>query len=97
MESIAISSENAAVAVGSHSQGIRRGNILAVESQVGADSKSGIIREGIHEQLRQAMANPRAVLEEAGSSLADVVLLHVYLTEEGHFREMNLSSSRVFV
>ena len=35
------------------------------------------------------MTNLQAVLEEAGSSLADVVMLHIYLTEEGHFREMN--------
>jgi 2-iminobutanoate/2-iminopropanoate deaminase len=89
MESIAISSERIATAVGPHSQGIRRGNIIAVGGQIGADPKSGILCEGIHEQLRQAMTNLQAVLEEAGSSLADVVMLHIYLTEEGHFREMN--------
>jgi 2-iminobutanoate/2-iminopropanoate deaminase len=89
MESIAIASEYATAAVGPHSQGVRRGNILAVGGQVGADPKSGILCEGVHDQLRQAMTNLQAVLTEAGASFADVVLLHVYLTEEGHFREMN--------
>ena len=89
MESIAISGESIPPAVGPHSQGVRRGNILAVGGQVGADPKSGILCEGIHEQVRQAMTNLQAVLEEAGSSFGDVVALHVYLTEEGHFREMN--------
>ncbi len=89
MESIAISGEGVPAAVGPHSQGVRRGNILAVAGQVGADPKSGILCEGIHEQFRQAMTNVRTILEEAGSSFADVVMLHVYLTEEGHFREMN--------
>jgi 2-iminobutanoate/2-iminopropanoate deaminase len=89
MESTVISSENIPAAVGPHSQGIRRGNILAVGGQVGADPKSGILCEGIHEQARQAMTNVRAILEEAGASFADVIMLHVYLTEEGHFREMN--------
>jgi enamine deaminase RidA (YjgF/YER057c/UK114 family) len=35
------------------------------------------------------MTNIQEILKEAGSSFADVVLPHVYLTEEGHFREMN--------
>lgn len=31
----------------------------------------------------------QAILEEAGASFADVVMSHVFLTEEGHFRVMN--------
>ncbi len=89
MESIVISSEKALPPVGPHSQAIRRGNILAVGGQVGTDPHSGILCDGIHEQLRQAMTNVKELLKEAGSSFADVVMLHVYLTEHGHFREMN--------
>ena len=63
--------------------------ILAVGGQVGTDPHSGILCDGVHEQLRQAMTNVKELLEEAGSSFADVVMLHVYLTEHGHFREMN--------
>jgi reactive intermediate/imine deaminase len=89
MESIVISSERAVPPVGPHSQAIRRGNILAIGGQVGTDPYSGILCEGIHEQLRQAMTNMQELLKSAGSSFADVILLHVYLTEQGHFREMN--------
>jgi 2-iminobutanoate/2-iminopropanoate deaminase len=89
MESMAISGVRALPPVGPHSQAIRRGNILAIGGQVGTDPHSGIICEGIHEQLRQAMTNIQELLKEADSSFADVVMLHVYLTEEGHFREMN--------
>jgi reactive intermediate/imine deaminase len=89
MESTVISSERALPPVGPHSQAVRRGNILAIGGQVGTDPYSGILCEGIHEQLRQTMTNIQELLKEAGSSFADVILLHVYLTEEGHFREMN--------
>jgi 2-iminobutanoate/2-iminopropanoate deaminase len=89
MESMVIASENAPRAVGPFSQGVRRGNILAVGGQVGSDPKSGILCEGAHEQIRQALTNVQAVLEEGGASFADVVMLHVFLTEEGHFRVMN--------
>jgi 2-iminobutanoate/2-iminopropanoate deaminase len=89
MESVVISSESALPPVGPHSQAIRRGNILAIGGQMGTDPRSGILCDGIHEQLRQAMTNVQQLLKETGSSFADVVMLHVYLTEEGHFREMN--------
>ncbi|HEV7449957.1 MAG TPA: Rid family hydrolase [Pseudonocardiaceae bacterium] len=89
MESIVISSEGAVSPVGPHSQAVRRGNILAIGGQVGVDPYSGILCEGIHEQLRQAMTNIQELLKSADSSFADVILLHVYLTEQGHFREMN--------
>ncbi len=89
MESMAISIEKAVRPVGPHSQAIRRGNILAIGGQVGTDPHSGILCDGIDEQLRQAMANIQELLKEAGCSFADVVMLHVYLTEESHFRKMN--------
>ncbi|HEX8934218.1 MAG TPA: Rid family hydrolase [Pseudonocardiaceae bacterium] len=89
MESIVISTEKALSPVGPHSQALRRGNILAIGGQVGTDPHSGILCDGIHEQLRQAMTNIQELLKEASASFGDVILLHVYLTEEGHFREMN--------
>jgi reactive intermediate/imine deaminase len=89
MESIVIASEKTLPPVGPHSQAMRRGNILAIGGQVGTDPRSGIVCDGIHEQLRQAMTNIQELLKEADASFADVILLHVYLTEEGHFREMN--------
>jgi reactive intermediate/imine deaminase len=89
MESVVISGEKILPPVGPHSQAVRRGNILAIGGQVGTDPHSGILCEGIHEQLRQALTNVQELLKEAGASFADVVMLHVYLTEEGHFREMN--------
>jgi 2-iminobutanoate/2-iminopropanoate deaminase len=89
MESIVIASEKTLPPVGPHSQAMRRGNILAIGGQVGTVPRSGIVCDGIHEQLRQAMTNIQELLKEADVSFADVILLHVYLTEEGHFREMN--------
>ena len=35
------------------------------------------------------MTNVQEILKEGSSSFADVVILHVYLTDHGHFREMN--------
>jgi 2-iminobutanoate/2-iminopropanoate deaminase len=89
MESVVIASEKALPTVGPHSQAVRRGNILAIGGQVGTDPYSGILCDGLHAQLRQAMTNVQELLKEAGASFADVVMMHVFLTEESHFREMN--------
>ena len=89
VNSTVISIEGAVAAVGPQSPAIRRGNILAIGGQVGADPRSGILCDGIHEQLRQAMTNVQDLLKQAGASFSDVIMLHVYLTEEGHFREMD--------
>ena len=89
MNSAVISIEGAVATVGPQSPAIRRGNILAIGGQVGADPRWGILCDGIHEQLRQAMTNVQDLLKQSGASFADVVMLHVYLTEEGHFREMD--------
>src|SRR2546423_4768888 len=82
--STAISIEGAVGTVGSQSPAIRRGNILAIGGQVGADPRSGILCDGIHEQLRQAMTNVQDLLKQAGASFSNMVMIHVYLTEEGH-------------
>jgi enamine deaminase RidA (YjgF/YER057c/UK114 family) len=39
------------------------------------------------------MTNIQELLKEADASFSDVIMLHFYLTEEGHFREMNAVSN----
>ena len=63
------------------SEAVRAGNHVYVTGQVGWDKRTGTMREGIETQTRQALENLRDVLEQAGSSLADVVIVRVYLTD----------------
>ncbi|GAB2959397.1 Rid family detoxifying hydrolase [Amycolatopsis acidiphila] len=90
MAKVAISTENAPKPVAAYSPGSRKGNILQVAGQVGIDPKTG--KEAgatVGEQARQAFANVSAVLEAAGSSFDDVVMVRVYLTDTDHFAEFN--------
>jgi reactive intermediate/imine deaminase len=43
----------------------------------------------VAEQTRQVMANVEAVLAAAGATLDDVVMFRVFLTDTGHFTELN--------
>jgi 2-iminobutanoate/2-iminopropanoate deaminase len=72
------------------SPGIRKGNILQVAGQIPADPGTGeIVGTTVAEQTRQSMRNVLAVLEAAGSSVDDLVMCRIYLTDTAHFAEMN--------
>lgn len=49
---------------------------------------NGQIAEGVLEQTEQAFTTIKAALAEAGSSLADVVRVHVYLTDPTDFERI---------
>lgn len=89
MPSTGYSTGAAPAPAGPYSQGVRRGNVLALAGQVGVDPATGQLADGIGAQTRQALTNLGAVLREAGASFADVVMLRVYLTDPDHFATMN--------
>ncbi|MEZ7006811.1 RidA family protein [Streptomyces sp. SCSIO 75703] len=76
------------------SHGVRKGDILQVAGQVGflpheegkAPTPAG---PGLREQTLQTLANVKAILEEGGAGWDDVMMIRVYLTDVGHFAEMN--------
>jgi len=73
-------------------------NNLVFVSGIGPhDPKTGKqIKGGIREQTKTVMENMRAVLEEAGCSLDDVLKCTVYLTDMNHYSEMNEVYSSYF-
>jgi enamine deaminase RidA (YjgF/YER057c/UK114 family) len=76
------------------SHGVRKGSILQVAGQVGflpavpgqPPTPAG---PALREQTLQALANVKAILEEGGAGWDDVMMMRVYLTDVGHFAEMN--------
>jgi len=61
------------------SQAVRVGDMVWVSGQVGVDMNL-VPAEGIEAQARQAFENLKLVLEEAGSSMGDIVELVTYHT-----------------
>lgn len=89
-----IRTADAPTPVAAFSQGVRKGPILQVAGQVAFDpATGGIVGDTVAEQTRQALRNVVAVLAAGGASLADVVMLRVYLTDTAHFAEMNAAYS----
>jgi 2-iminobutanoate/2-iminopropanoate deaminase len=87
---IEIHTESAPKPIAKFSQGVRKGNILQVAGQVAFDAETAkIVGDTVKEQTAQTLRNVASVLEAAGASFDDVVMLRVYLTDTAHFGEMN--------
>lgn len=93
----AVTSERAPRPVGPYSQAVVCGEWIFVSGQIPLDPASGKPVEGeIEAQTERVLANLRAVLEEAGASLAHVVRTTVYLADLADFQRMNAVYARHF-
>ena len=73
-----------------YSQAITIGELVFVAGQVPIDPATGALVEGgIREQTEQAFRNVGAILEAAGSSLANLVKTTVFLADFDDFAGMN--------
>jgi len=79
----AIHSDRFPKPVASYSQGYQKGNTLFITGQLPVDPVTSLkVGDGdITAESRQVMLNMKAVLEEAGFDLKDVVSATVYLTD----------------
>ena len=86
----AISTTNAPAAIGPYSQAIKVGELVFVSGQLPIDPATGAFAEGgIKELTRQSLTNLKAILEEAGTSMANVVKTTVFLADMNDFAAMN--------
>ena len=79
------------------SQAIKVGDWVFASGQLGMDPKTGRLAEGgIKAETRQVCENLKAVLEAAGSSLARVVKVTIYLADLGELLAMNAIFNEFF-
>lgn len=85
-----ISTKKAPAAIGPYSQAIRVGNLVYTSGQIPIDPATGAFAEGgIKEQTRQSLNNVKAILEEEGLSLNNVVKTTVFMADMNDFADMN--------
>jgi 2-iminobutanoate/2-iminopropanoate deaminase len=85
-----INTEKAPAAIGPYSQAVVAGNMIYLSGQIGLEPKSGKLADGgIAGETKQALENIKAVLLAAGSDIASVVSVTVYLADMNEFAAMN--------
>lgn len=83
--------------IGPYSQAIRWGQLLYLSGQVAINPVTGQMMDGdITVQTRQVMANIRAVLEQSGSSMAQVLKTTVFLRNFDDFPRFNSVYQELF-
>ena len=92
-----IHTDRAPAAIGPYSQAVQAGNLLFVSGQIPIDPATGAFAgEDITTQTRQSLTNLKAILEEAGYTLSDVVKATVLLADMGDFAAMNAVYAEFF-
>lgn len=93
----AISTTKAPGAIGPYSQAIQVGEFVYTSGQLGLDPATGAFPDGgIKEQTQQSLQNVKAILEDVGSSMANVVKTTVFLACMDDFVEMNSVYAQFF-
>jgi 2-iminobutanoate/2-iminopropanoate deaminase len=85
-----IKTDKAPKAIGPYSQAIKAGQYVFTAGQIAISPTSGSLIEGdVAAQTKQVLENLRAVIEESGTSLSNIVKTTVYLTKLEDFAPMN--------
>ena len=92
-----ISTPKAPAAIGPYSQAIRVGNLIYTSGQIPINPATGqFVEGGIKEQTRQSLTNVKAILEEAGTSMVNVVKTTVFMADMNDFADMNAVYAEFF-
>lgn len=85
-----INTNNAPQPIGPYSQGIKaRGSMIFVSGQIPLFPDGTLAGNDIVSQTHQSLKNVKAVLEEAGATLDNVVKVTVLMKNLGDFATMN--------
>lgn len=87
---------NASVRTPPLSQATRVGDLVFVSGTPGYDAEGHIADHDFAAQFDQALANLRAILARAGSSLGHVAKVNVLLTRGQDLAEMNVRYAQAF-
>ncbi|KLU60030.1 2-iminobutanoate/2-iminopropanoate deaminase [Peptococcaceae bacterium CEB3] len=96
VERKSIQTTKAPAAIGPYSQAIVAGSFVFVSGQMGLKPDGEMAGSSVEEQAAQALKNLKAILEEAGSSLTNVVKTTVFLADMQDFAVVNATYAQSF-
>ncbi|MBP6562719.1 MAG: RidA family protein [Neisseriaceae bacterium] len=92
-----IHTDNAPAAIGAYSQAVRAGNTVYLSGQIPLNPTTGeVVAGGFAEETHQVFKNFKAIVEEAGGTMDDVVKINAFLTDLGNFATFNEIMAQYF-
>ena len=91
-----INTNNAPAAIGPYSQALDLGNLVFVSGQLPVIPATGEMPATVEEQANQSLTNMKAILAEAGLTMADVVKTVIFLADINDFAAVNAVYAQFF-
>ena len=85
----AIFTDKAPAAIGPYSQAVLYNGLVYTSGVIPADPSTGEIPKGLEAQAELAFQNLKSLLEEAGSSAADVIKTTLFIQNMNDFARIN--------
>jgi 2-iminobutanoate/2-iminopropanoate deaminase len=90
MNNTIITTDKSSPAFGPFSQAVMKDGVLYTSGLMPFLPGSGdLISDDLEEQMHQAMRNMQAVLEAAGMTMADLIMVTIYTTDMQEFAALN--------
>lgn len=85
-----IATNKAPGAVGPYSQGIKANNLIFTSGQLPIVPETGkLLKEDIEKETLQCLKNVKAILEEGGATIENIVKVNVYIRDMEEFPLIN--------
>ena len=91
-----IHTEKAPAAIGPYVQAVDLGNLVFTSGQIPINPATGEIPQDITAQARQSLENVKAIIEQAGLKVADIVKTTVFVKDLNDFVQLNAEYERFF-
>jgi 2-iminobutanoate/2-iminopropanoate deaminase len=91
-----IHTTNAPEAIGPYSQAIKVGNFIYTSGQIALTPNGEFLGGNITAQTKQVCENLKAVLEEAGTSLQNVIKTTIFIANMDDFNDLNIVYGEYF-
>lgn len=84
-----ISTTKAPSAIGPYSQGVKVGNMIYTSGQIPVNPETGELEMDIKKATKRSMENVKAILEEAGTTLENIIKTTIFLKDMNDFALVN--------
>ncbi|MFY1027051.1 reactive intermediate/imine deaminase [Actinobacillus seminis] len=91
-----ISTDKAPAAIGPYVQAVDLGNLVLTSGQIPVNPATGEVAQDIVAQARQSLENIKAIIEQAGLTVADIVKTTVFVKDLNDFAAVNAEYENFF-
>ena len=84
-----INTDKAPGALGPYSQAVEIDQLVYTSGQLGIDSATGELADGVEAQAKQALENVKAILAEVGLEMSSIIKTLVFIKDMNDFGKVN--------